>query len=48
MKHGTMRKRSKQRGRRTRTRGGKAPSASSLAAFESNIVCKFLEMLNTI
>lgn len=48
MKHGTMRKRSKQFGRRTRTRGGKAPSASSLAAFESDVVCKFLEMLNTI
>ena len=48
MKHGTMRKRSNQRGRRTRSRGGKAPPASSLAAFESNIVCKFLEMLNNI
>ena len=44
MKHGTMRKRSNQRGTRRRTRGG----ASSLAAFESNVVCKFLEMLNTI
>ena len=48
MKHGTMRKRSNQRGRRTRARGGKAPSASSLAAFESDVVCKFLEMLNNI
>lgn len=48
MKHGTMRKRSNQRGRRTRARGGKAASGSSLAAFESNVVCKFLEMLNTI
>lgn len=48
MKHGTMRKRSNQRGTRRRARGGKAPSASSLAAFESNVVCKFLEMLNTI
>jgi hypothetical protein len=44
MKHGTMRKRSSQRGRRTRSRGG----ASSLSAFESNVVCKFLEMLNNI
>ena len=48
MKHGTMRKRSNQRGRRTRARGGKAPSASSLATFESDVVCKFLAMLNTI
>lgn len=48
MKHCTMRKRSNQRGRRTRARGGKAASGSSLAAFESNVVCKFLEMLNTI
>ena len=48
MKHGTMRKRYNQRGRRTRTRGGKPPSPSSLAAFESDVVCKFLEMLNTI
>ena len=49
MKHGTMRKRSNQRGgKRTRSRGGKAVSASSLAAFESDVVCKFLEMLNTI
>ena len=49
MKYGTMRKRSNQRGGRyTRTRGGKAASASSLAAFESNVVCKFLEMLNNI
>jgi len=49
MKHGTMRKRSSQRGRRTRSRGGKVASASSsLSAFESDIVCKFLEMLNTI
>ena len=44
MKYGTMRKRSSQRGRRTRARGG----ASSLAAFESDVVCKFLEMLNNI
>ena len=48
MKHGTMRKRSNQRGTRRRTRGGKAAAGSSLAAFESNVVCKFLEMLNTI
>jgi hypothetical protein len=49
MKHGTMRKRSNQRGgKRTRARGGKPASASSLAAFESDVVCKFLEMLNTI
>ena len=49
MKHGTMRKRSNQRGgRRTRMRGGKPASASSLAAFESDVVCKFLEMLNNI
>jgi len=48
MKHGTTRKRFSKRGRRTRARGGKAPSASSLSAFESNIACKFLEMLNTI
>ena len=48
MKHDTMRKRSSQRGRRTRARGGKAVSTSSLAAFESDVVCKFLEMLNTI
>lgn len=49
MKHGTMRKRSNQRGgRRTRARGGKPTSASSLAAFESDVVCKFLEMLNNI
>jgi hypothetical protein len=48
MKHDTMRKRSNQRGRRTRMRGGKSVSASSLAAFESDVVCKFLEMLNTI
>ena len=44
-----MRKRSNQRGgRRTRARGGKAAAGSSLAAFESNVVCKFLEMLNNI
>lgn len=48
MKHATMRKRSNQHGRHTRARGGKSASASSLAAFESNVVCKFLEMLNTI
>jgi hypothetical protein len=48
MKHGTMRKRSSQRVRHTRSRGGKAPSASSLSAFESDVVCKFLAMLNTI
>jgi DNA-binding ferritin-like protein len=49
MKYGTMRKRSNQRGgRRTRARGGKPASASSLAAFESDVVCKFLEMLNNI
>lgn len=48
MKYGTMRKRSNQRGRRTRARGGKPVSASSLAAFESDVVCKFLAMLNTI
>ena len=49
MKHGTMRKRSNQRGgRRTRACGGKAATGSSLAAFESNVVCKFLEMLNNI
>ena len=48
MKSGTMRKRSNQRGRRTRARVGKPVSSSSLAAFESNVVCKFLEMLNTI
>ena len=49
MKHGTMRKRSNQRGgRRTRARGGKPASASSLAAFESDVVLKFLEMLNNI
>jgi len=48
MKSGTMRKRSNQRGRRTRARGGKPASASSLSAFESDVVCKFLEMLNTI
>ncbi len=49
MKHGTMRKRSSQRGgRRTRAHGGKAASTSSLAAFESDVVCKFLEMLNNI
>ena len=49
MKHGTMRKRSNQRGRRTRSRGGKAASASSsLSAFESEIVSKYLEMLNNI
>jgi len=48
MKYGTMRKRSNQRGRRTRARGGKSAPASSLSAFESEIACKFLEMLNTI
>ena len=48
MKHGTMRKRSNQRGTRRRTRGGKAAAGSSLAAFESDIVSKFLEMLNNI
>ena len=48
MKSGTMRKRSNQRGRRTRARIGKAASGSALSAFESNVVCKFLEMLNTI
>jgi len=48
MKHGTIRKRSNQRGRRTRARGGKSPSVSSLAAFESDVVCKFLAMVNTI
>ena len=49
MKHGTMRKRSNQRGgRRTRGRGGKAVSPSSLAAFESDVVSKYLEMLNNI
>ena len=49
MKYGTKRKRSNQRGgRRTRARGGKPASASSLAAFESDVVCKFLEMLNNI
>ena len=48
MKHGTMRKHSNQRGRRTRARGGKPASTSSLAAFESDVVCKFLEMLNNI
>ena len=48
MKHGTMRKRSNQRGTRRRTRGGKPVSASSLAAFESEIVSKYLEMLNNI
>jgi len=48
MKHGTMRKRSNQRGTRRRTRGGKSASASSLAAFESDIVSKYLEMLNNI
>jgi hypothetical protein len=47
MKYGTMRKRSSQRGRRTRMRGGKGAS-SSLDAFESDVVCKFLEMLNNI
>jgi hypothetical protein len=46
MKQRTIGKRSNQRGRRTRTRtrGG----ASSLAAFESDVVSKFLEMLNNI
>ena len=46
MKQRTIGKRSNQRGRRTRTRTRGA--ASSLAAFESDVVCKFLEMLNTI
>lgn len=48
MKQRTIGKRSNQRGRRTRSRGGKVASISSLAAFESDVACKFLEMLNTI
>ena len=48
MKYGTMRKRSSQRGRRTRARGGKPASASALAAFESDVVLKFLEIISNI
>ena len=47
MKYGTMKKRSKAR-RTRRNGGGKKTSNSSISAFESNVACKFLEMLNTI
>ena len=47
MKYGTLKKRS--RARRTRKNGGgKKTRDSSISAFESDVVCKFLEMLTTI
>lgn len=47
MKYGTLKKRSKTR-LTCRSVGGKKKSEASISAFESNITCKFLEMLNTI
>lgn len=47
MKYGTLKKRSK--ARRTRRNGGaKKTGDSSISVFESNVACKFLEMLTTI
>jgi hypothetical protein len=47
MKYHTIKKRSKAR-RTCKSVGGKKTNNSSISAFESNIACKFLEMLNTI